>query len=140
MTTTDHGTGTFEEILQGFAAKLVQLRIGRGDPSLRVIQRRARDEKLDALSPSVLSAVFNGERLPKVDFVMALVRVLMLRDEHGEEQPLVSRRDPALKPWRDEWTRLKSLEPSRRTRTPLRTPPITFLVVPQWGSRPPGPA
>jgi hypothetical protein len=61
-----------------FAAELQQLRLQAGLPSLREITRRSAHvhDYRDRLSPSTLSDVFRGRRLPSWDTTERVVRVL----------------------------------------------------------------
>jgi len=95
--------------LETWAADLRQLRIEVGDPTLAEIAERA--PKSRALSPSGVSEVLNGKRVPRYDFCMALVRVLLA---YGRDP--VPYRDKRLAEWRERWQRLKKLEANQRSR------------------------
>ncbi|MFG2874277.1 WD40 repeat domain-containing protein [Streptomyces sp. NPDC048337] len=106
--------GTFDEELPRLAADLRALRVGRGAPTYRKVQDRARDSLADIRLPaSTQSDAFSGKRLLGFDLLMGLVRVLLSYDSYGRERPLPAHNDPALDHWRDRWRALEALRPPR---------------------------
>ncbi|WP_181785505.1 helix-turn-helix transcriptional regulator [Streptomyces phytophilus] len=83
----------FGRRLAGFAADLKALRIECGNLPLREIARRAPRHR--PLSAAAVSEALNGKRLPRLDFLMALVRTLPAHDPEGRPHPL-GRDDPRL--------------------------------------------
>ncbi|MET7697022.1 WD40 repeat domain-containing protein [Streptomyces sp. NPDC005485] len=96
----------FPQQLRHFAADLRKLRIDQGSPTLRQIANRAVAER--RLSATAVSEAFNAKRLPRQDFVMALVRTLLSYDHDGRKQA-ITRDDPRLSDWRIRWQRLEHL-------------------------------
>ncbi|WP_405931435.1 WD40 repeat domain-containing protein [Streptomyces sp. NBC_00827] len=137
MTQPDMNSGStgadaedFPQQLKNFAADLRRLRIERGNPTLREIERRAVAER--ALSASAVSEVLNAKRLPRQDFVMALVRTLLAHDHDGRERA-VARDDPRLNTWRTRWQRLEHLRiEQQRSRTSPSTPGPYFSPIHNW--------
>ncbi|MGW1136412.1 tetratricopeptide repeat-containing protein [Streptomyces zhihengii] len=127
MTTGD------DELAGGLAAlarDLAILRIENGNPSLRTIEREAPANR--PLSPSAVSEVLNGKRLPRIDFLMALVHTLIA---HGSGGRPPQRRDPRLDVWRVRWRELQLLQATHRLSLPPAAPtgPAGSLAEPAAG-------
>ncbi|MFF0747369.1 WD40 repeat domain-containing protein, partial [Streptomyces sp. NPDC004111] len=108
--------GSYDEGLQEQAERLTQLRVERGNPSLRVIEGRARElfaQEKASLPIATQSAAFGGKYVG-LDKLMWLVRTLMSWDEYGDECPPPHRRSPDLDQWRTRWTALTAQRPTRR--------------------------
>ncbi|MQS03572.1 hypothetical protein FNX44_017175, partial [Streptomyces sp. OF1] len=119
-----HGTAAasaddFGRRLAVFAADLKALRIERGNLPLREIARRAPRHR--PLSAAAVSEALNGKRLPRLDFLMALVRTLLAHDHEGRPYPH-GRDDPGLEVWRTRW---RDLELLRTARPPAARRPAT---------------
>ncbi|MBL1120058.1 WD40 repeat domain-containing protein [Streptomyces sp. 110] len=116
-------TGTYEDLLRQQAAELTQLRLRRGNPSLRSIEARAgRLFGLEASLPiSTQSAAFSGRYVSR-DKLMWLVRTLMSWDEWGAECEPPGNRSHELDAWRTRWTAIAAAKPTRR-RTPAAVAP-----------------
>ncbi|WP_413797053.1 WD40 repeat domain-containing protein [Streptomyces iranensis] len=116
-------TGTYEDLLRQQAAELTQLRLRRGNPSLRAIEARAgRLFGLEASLPiSTQSAAFSGRYVSR-DKLMWLVRTLMSWDEWGAECEPPGNRSHELDAWRTRWTAIAAAKPTRR-RTPAAAAP-----------------
>lgn len=54
----------------------------------------------------------NAKRLPKLDFLIHFVRVLY--DLHRPDSPPMSREDPRVRSWEQDWRRLKHLQGSHQ--------------------------
>ncbi|MFE7365943.1 hypothetical protein ACFU8J_33590, partial [[Kitasatospora] papulosa] len=114
-TDAEHGPDTFEARLLLQAQHLRQLRVARGGPSLRQIEKRARDiNERTPLPIATLSAAFAGTRFVSVDKFILLVRTLLSWDADGEEMPVPSRTDPVLGEWLRRWQATAELRPTRR--------------------------
>lgn len=116
-------TGTYDELLRQQAAELTQLRLQRGNPSLRSIEARAgRLFGLEASLPiSTQSAAFSGRYVSR-DKLMWLVRTLMSWDAWGAECEPPGNRSHELEAWRTRWTAIAAAKPTRR-RTPAAVAP-----------------
>ncbi|MFJ5924369.1 hypothetical protein ACIQF6_17400, partial [Kitasatospora sp. NPDC092948] len=100
--------------LSAFAMELRDLRIGCGSPSLRKVEKAAPSAR--PLSASAVSEALAGKRLPRLDFLMALVQTLLaLEDGHP-----VGREDPRVKQWRARWEELERFRVHARARLPRR--------------------
>ncbi|MEH0577523.1 MULTISPECIES: hypothetical protein [Streptomyces] len=99
-------TGSFDDELAAFAQELSDLHIACGRPGLTEIVRRADSFEL---TRSGVSEALTGMRLPKREFLIALVRVLVAHGD-GKETRQISLDDPRLTLWSDEWTRLSRLQ------------------------------
>ncbi|QKW09852.1 hypothetical protein HUT18_29030 [Streptomyces sp. NA04227] len=109
------GVSTYEARLQDQANRLKQLKVQRGDPSLRVIEVRARTlfGENTSLPISTQSAAF-GAKYVSLDKLMLLVRTLLSWDEYGEKCAPPDRRATELAEWREQWVALAALRPPRR--------------------------
>ncbi|GAA1993230.1 hypothetical protein GCM10009738_87690 [Kitasatospora viridis] len=111
---------SFDEELARFAEDLRHLRISCGNPSLRELEKQAPPGR--PLSASALSEAFNGRRLPRLDFLVAVVRTLLAI----EEARPVRDGDARIETWRVRWQemeRLRQRAVSSRARTgPNGTP------------------
>lgn len=94
--------------LADFAEQLRELRIKRGNPSLRSIAGRARKIGEQRLVHNTLSEVFKGVRLPRLDLLLSLVRTLLAYDDNGQPCPEPSAGSPELQVWRDRWRALET--------------------------------
>ncbi|MFI9289030.1 WD40 repeat domain-containing protein [Streptomyces werraensis] len=101
----------FGRRLAEFAADLRTLRLECGNLPLREIARRAPRHR--PLSAAAVSETLNGKRLPRLDFLMALVRTLLAHDQEGRPHPL-DRDDPRLETWRARWRDLELLRTAQR--------------------------
>ncbi|MFF5703185.1 WD40 repeat domain-containing protein [Streptomyces sp. NPDC012794] len=108
----------FSEELDSFAADLRRLRLDRGNRSYRELAARAAKSRTGIRLPvSTQSDAFRGDRLPKLDSLMGLVRILHSYDEFGQERAAVPpHNSPELEPWRRRWRDLAALGPVRRSR------------------------
>ncbi|MFG3552596.1 WD40 repeat domain-containing protein [Streptomyces sp. NPDC047725] len=125
-TTTDAepGADTFEARLLLQAQHLRRLRVERGDPSLRKIEKRAREiNERTPLPIATLSVAFAGTRFVSVDKVILLVRTLLSWDADGEEISAPSRTDPVLGEWLSRWRATAELRPTRRSTTARASAP-----------------
>lgn len=109
-----------------FAAKLRELRIECGEPSYTAISQ-VRSPNGESISTGSISALLNGEHLPKIKMVRAFVRgVLHYRD--GGAQP---EHAEIIQGWSDQWTKVRqalaSLETSEvdHVKTPATALPPT---------------
>ncbi|MER6256373.1 hypothetical protein ABT224_34000 [Streptomyces sp. NPDC001584] len=106
------GQSTFGEELGRFAADLRRLRIERGNPSYRELGSRAVKTGVGGRLPvATLSDAFRGKRLPGLDKLMTLVRVLHSYDEYGRPTAAPPHTSPALDPWRQRWRALAAQQP-----------------------------
>lgn len=113
----------FDE-LAAFAADLRQLRIDRGKRSYRDIAARAERSRTGIRLPvATQSDAFRGERLPGLDRLMGLVRILHSYDAFGHEQPVPPHGAPELEVWRRRWRDLAALDEPGRRRHPAPVPP-----------------
>ncbi|MFE9559730.1 PQQ-binding-like beta-propeller repeat protein [Streptomyces sp. NPDC006487] len=109
----------FSEELESFAADLRRLRLDRGKPSYRELAARAAKSQTGIRLPvSTQSDAFRGDRLPGLDRLMGLVRILHSYDEFGQERPVPPHNSPELEPWRRRWRELAALDPVRRPSAP----------------------
>ncbi|WP_371614618.1 PQQ-binding-like beta-propeller repeat protein [Streptomyces sp. NBC_00454] len=109
----------FSEELESFAADLRRLRLDRGKPSYRELAARAVKSQTGIRLPvSTQSDAFRGDRLPGLDRLMGLVRILHSYDEFGQERPVPPHNSPELEPWRRRWRELAALDPVRRSPAP----------------------
>jgi tetratricopeptide (TPR) repeat protein len=111
------GGQTYDQELARFAADLTTLRIEQGKPSLRDIARHAPAAR--ALSESGVSEALAGRRLPSIDFLMALVKTLLLLGDPQRRPPAED--DQRLDHWRQRWGQLQRLQADER-RIRLTTP------------------
>ncbi|WP_405495685.1 WD40 repeat domain-containing protein [Streptomyces sp. NBC_00096] len=113
--------------LAAFAADLRQLRIDRGRPSYDAIAARAeRSQTGIRLPKATQSDAFRGRRLPGLDRLMGLVRILHSYDAFGREQPVPAHGAPELEVWRRRWRELAALDDpgaGRRAAAPVARPP-----------------
>ncbi|MGW0819263.1 tetratricopeptide repeat protein [Streptomyces viridiviolaceus] len=115
-----------EEQLAAFADALNQLHIACGAPPHSTISKNARSANRCPLPASSLSEVFAGKRLPKLEFLIELIRHL----RPGDRQ--------LLDEWRGRWSAAKQAErralPARKRQkasaaTPSAPPvPVTALA------------
>lgn len=123
------GQIAFGEELGRFAADLRRLRIERGNPSYRELGSRAVKSGAGGRLPvATLSDAFRGKRLPGLDKLMTLVRVLHSYDEYGRPTAVPPHTSPVLEPWRQRWRTLAAHQPpapvrERGVRRPLSPPP-----------------
>lgn len=94
--------------LADFAGQLRELRLERGNPSLRTIGGHGRKIGEQRLVHNTLSEVFKGVRLPRLDLLLSLVRTLLAYDEDGQPCPGPPTGSPELKVWRDRWRALEA--------------------------------
>lgn len=119
-----NGVRAFDEELKSFAADLRRLRLDRGNRSYRELATRAAKSKTGIRLPvSTQSDAFRGDRLPGLDGLMGLVRILHSYDEFGQERPVPPHNSPELEPWRRRWRDLAALAPLRRS-------PVASAVAP----------
>lgn len=122
MAHEDASGGAFDRELAGFAANLRKLQADCGRPSQRDISRAA--PRGQSLPVTTISDTLRGKRLPKIDFLIALVRAMLSLS--SDRRSPVSRDDPAVESWRTEWTRLEQLRTEARyapsASEPVRTP------------------
>ncbi|WUN84589.1 WD40 domain-containing protein (plasmid) [Streptomyces erythrochromogenes] len=108
--------GTYEELLQEQAQCLTRLKAQRGNPSLRVIEARAKklfaDEKV-SLPPATQSTAFGGGYLSQ-DKLIWLVRTLLSWDRFGRECDPPAYGEPVLDEWYDRWTGIATAKQARR--------------------------
>lgn len=127
METTPGNTPVFMDELAAFAADLRQLRIDRGRPSYDAIAARAeRSQTGIRLPKATQSDAFRGRRLPGLDRLMGLVRILHSYDAFGREQPVPAHGAPELEVWRRRWRELAALDDpgaGRRAAAPVARPP-----------------
>ncbi|MFF3213301.1 hypothetical protein ACFYYB_21825 [Streptomyces sp. NPDC002886] len=124
----------FSEELESFAADLRRLRLDRGKPSYRELAARAAKSQTGIRLPvSTQSDAFRGDRLPGLDRLMGLVRILHSYDEFGQERPVPPHNSPELEPWRRRWRELAALDPVRRSPAPV---PLSTQRVPLPGPSP----
>jgi hypothetical protein len=140
------GTITYEDLLGQQAEQLTQLRLRRGNPSLRAIEARAKALFGSAASipVSTQSAAFGGRYVGR-DKLMWLVRTLMSWDEWGAECEPPGHRSSVLDQWRTRWTAITAAKPTRRrtpapdvpaAATPLQAPPDEVVKSPPSGQSP----
>ncbi|WP_326593001.1 WD40 repeat domain-containing protein [Streptomyces sp. NBC_01294] len=123
----------FSEELAAFAADLRKLRLDRGNRSYRDLAARAAKSPTGIRLPvSTQSDAFRGERLPGLDRLMGLVRILHSYDEFGRERPIPPHNSPELEPWRRRWRALAARDPgtSRRETLPPPAAPATAAPTP----------
>ncbi|WP_405982069.1 WD40 repeat domain-containing protein [Streptomyces sp. NBC_00158] len=114
-----NGVRAFDEELKAFAADLRRLRLDRGNRSYRELATRAAKSKTGIRLPvPTQSDAFRGDRLPGLDGLMGLVRILHSYDEFGQERPVPPHNSPELEPWRRRWRDLAALAPLRRSPAP----------------------
>ncbi|MER5417253.1 hypothetical protein [Streptomyces virginiae] len=123
------GVGAYEELLQEQAQCLTRLKVQRGNPSLRVIEARAKklvaDEKV-SLPPATQSAAFGGGYLGQ-DKLMWLVRALLSWDRFGRECDPPAYGGPELDEWYDRWTGIATAKQARRRRAAAPSSPDSDL-------------
>jgi transcriptional regulator with XRE-family HTH domain len=100
----------YPEQLSAFAQDLQMLRLASGKPTLHQIEWAAPSAR--PLSPSSVSDILAGKRLPRLDFLLSLVRTLL---SIQDGQP-VDRGDPRIDLWRARWVELERA----RASAPLR--------------------
>ncbi|MDH6222752.1 cell division septum initiation protein DivIVA [Streptomyces pseudovenezuelae] len=121
---SEGGSSYYEDELRRMAGRLGQLRVERGNPSMRVIEARAKQlfgEKA-VLPIATQSAAFNAKYVGP-DKLMWLVRTLLSWDEYGEECPPPDHRSDQLFEWRAQWVLVTKLRPPRRRRAPATPAP-----------------
>lgn len=91
----------YKQELAVFAEELRALHIRCGSPSLRDVQAAAPAAR--PLSSSAVSEVLAGKRLPRLDFLIALVQTLLAL----EDGRAVRREDSRVKRWRSRWEDLE---------------------------------
>lgn len=124
----------FSEELDSFAADLRRLRVDRGKPSYRALEARAAKSQTGIRLPvSTQYDAFRGKRLPGLDRLMGLVRILHSYDEFGQERPVPPHNSPELEPWRRRWRDLAALAPLRRSPAPAAVVPQERAPVPACG-------
>lgn len=115
------GDGWSEGFAAGLLAELAQdleaLRIERGDLSLREISAVA--PKDAPVSYTTVRRILLGEKVPRQEHLLALVRTLLALDHDGRFVATVKRADPRLKPWRERWRALRHAQ-STASHTPDR--------------------
>lgn len=122
---------TFRRSLAALAEDLTAFRIDHGNPTLEDIERCAPAGRM--LSRSGVSDVFNGKRLPTIDFLIDLVRAVLKSEEERHRAVLnsederhrdIPRDDPRLQEWRSRWQELKKLQAAvrRSPKEPAGTP------------------
>ncbi|QMU72789.1 tetratricopeptide repeat protein [Streptacidiphilus sp. P02-A3a] len=109
----------YTEGLRSFAEDLRALRISQGKPPLDEIRRNAPQDR--PLSTAALSEALNGKRLPRLEFLMALIETLLLLGRPPGGRASV-RADPRLREWQDRWEELQLLQ--SRTRQPQPADPV----------------
>ncbi|MFE4678184.1 tetratricopeptide repeat protein [Streptomyces sp. NPDC056723] len=112
--------------LAAFADGLNQLHIDCGAPPHSTISKNARKSNRYPLPASSLSEVFAGKRLPKLDFLIELIRQLSPDDLQLREE------------WRSRWATVKQAE--RRAlliRKRQEVSPATLPVLPALSLAPP---
>ncbi|WP_406253890.1 hypothetical protein [Streptomyces chartreusis] len=102
--------GAYEDELAAFAEQLSDLHIAVGRPSHSEISKRAVSV---ALPKSTVNDALHGKRLPKREFLIALVRVLVACGDN-KDTVRISHDDPRLVDWVERWNRLARLEKQRR--------------------------
>ncbi|MEV5910349.1 hypothetical protein AB0M00_15730 [Streptomyces chartreusis] len=102
--------GAFEDELAVFAEQLSDLHIAAGRPSHSEISKRAVSV---TLPKSTVNDALHGKRLPKREFLIALVRVLVACGDN-KDTVRISHDDPRLADWAERWNRLARLEKERR--------------------------
>ncbi|MFJ8437249.1 WD40 repeat domain-containing protein [Kitasatospora sp. NPDC094019] len=95
--------GRYPEELALFAEELRDLRIACGSPALREVAKAAPPSR--PLSVSAVSEALVGERLPRLDFLIALVETLLTLGDGGS----VGRDDERVKQWRTRWQDVERL-------------------------------
>jgi len=113
----------FEDALASFAEELSDLHIVAGRPSHAEISRRTMSV---ALPKSTVSDALHGKHLPKRDFLIALVRVLIACGDNKETVG-IGHDDPRILDWAERWNRLARLEKERK-RVPADEPPPRPLL------------
>ncbi|MFG2295766.1 WD40 repeat domain-containing protein [Streptomyces sp. NPDC048603] len=114
----------FSEELAALAADLRRLRLDRGNRSYRDLAARAAKSSTGIRLPvSTQSDAFRGERLPGLDRLMGLVRILHSYDEFGRERPIPPHNAAELEPWRRRWRALAALDTGSARRDAPPAPP-----------------
>ncbi|MEU3405913.1 WD40 repeat domain-containing protein [Streptomyces sp. NPDC006670] len=114
----------FSEELASFAADLRRLRLDRGKPSYRDLAARAAKSQTGIRLPvSTQSDAFRGDRLPGLDSLMGLVRILLSYDEFGQERAVPPHNSPELEPWRRRWRDLAAVSGGAAGHTQPAPPP-----------------
>nr|WP_042193951.1 helix-turn-helix transcriptional regulator [Kibdelosporangium sp. MJ126-NF4]CEL20974.1 hypothetical protein [Kibdelosporangium sp. MJ126-NF4]CTQ95512.1 hypothetical protein [Kibdelosporangium sp. MJ126-NF4] len=94
-----------------FATSLRALHIKCGKPSYhRVCELAARSGGYP-LSPSTISEILNGKRLPKIDFVLSFVRALA---RHRDGADLTAKHNAEVGRWRQQWQQAQLKDASPR--------------------------
>jgi WD40 repeat protein len=100
----------YERRLAVFAAELRQLRLDRGNLPYRDLARRAKAVRgMRDLAPGTVSPILQGKRLPRLDVLIALVRVLLAYDMYGEFGAVPDRDHPEVGTWHSRWRELEAL-------------------------------
>ncbi|WP_190344782.1 WD40 repeat domain-containing protein [Streptomyces venezuelae] len=131
----------FTEELAAFAADLRKLRLDRGNRSYRDLAARAAKSATGIRLPvSTQSDAFRGERLPGLDRLMGLVRILHSYDEFGQERPIPPHNSAELEPWRRRWRALAALEAETTRREAPPTAPTAVTPTAPPAATPPVPS
>ncbi|MGC5402122.1 DnaJ C-terminal domain-containing protein [Streptomyces sp. DT20] len=117
---------SFNEELARLAEDLRDLRIGVGSPPLRTMVGLASSAR--PLSVSAISEALNGKRLPRRDFFMELVRVLLTLDGGRP----IGHDDDRLKLWRVRWMEVERLRvrvamPGTKVESPRQTSDVNQI-------------
>lgn len=112
------GADTYEGLLREQAGELNELRLRAGDPSLRVIEKRAAQLFADEgvrLPPATLHALFSGTKYAEAEKLLVLVRTLMSWDGPGRRCIPPANDDPVLNAWFERWAAIKRAKPPRQS-------------------------
>ncbi|ALG07040.1 helix-turn-helix domain-containing protein [Kibdelosporangium phytohabitans] len=83
-----------------FAASLRALHIRCGKPSYHRVCELAAQSGGHPLSPSTISEILNGKRLPKIDFVQSFVRALA---QYRDGAVLAAKHNAEIRRWHQQW-------------------------------------
>lgn len=103
MADEDAPGAVFQRELEDFASNLETLRIDCGKPAQRAISRAAPPGQ--TLSASAISEALNAKRLPRLDFLIALVQTLLSISSGSRP---VGRDHPTVEWWR------RGVDPTRK--------------------------
>ncbi|GAA3112884.1 hypothetical protein GCM10020001_034870 [Nonomuraea salmonea] len=98
--------------VQEFAERLRNLHIRSGAPSYKKIQKAADQHGEHPLTPSTVSFVLNGHRMPGLDFTISFVRTLIRLSDQAYADDHVDPADanhPLVKEWRERWEQTQQL-------------------------------
>ncbi|MFG3351662.1 WD40 repeat domain-containing protein, partial [Streptomyces sp. NPDC048001] len=119
--------GAYEELLREQGQRLRRLRVQQGNPSLRVIEARAKklfaEEKV-SLPISTQSVAFGGRYVGQ-DKLMWLVRTLLSWDRFGRACAPPAYGDSALDEWYERWTAITEARPPRNQNVAAPLPPAS---------------